>query len=42
MDGLTRPTRELLSEQEKLSLIIDREHTSTGDTAEDVGTGTLE
>lgn len=33
---------ELLSEEEELHLIVDREHTSTSDTTEDVGTSTLE
>lgn len=31
-----------LAEKEDLELVVDREHTSTGDTTEDVGTGTLE
>lgn len=31
-----------LAEEEDLELVVDREHTSTGDTTEDVGTGTLE
>jgi hypothetical protein len=33
---------ELLSEEEELSLVIDRQDTSTGNTTEDVSTGTLE
>jgi hypothetical protein len=33
---------ELLAEHEQLDLVVDREHTSTGDTTEDVGTSTLE
>lgn len=39
---LTRSTLEFLAEHEELSLVVDGEHTSTGDTTEDVGTGTLE
>ena len=31
-----------LAEHEQLGLVVDREHTSTGNTAKDVGTGTLE
>ena len=31
-----------LSEEEQLDLIVDGEHTSTCDTTEDIGTGTLE
>ena len=31
-----------LAEDKDLELIVDREHTSTGNTTEDVGTGTLE
>ena len=31
-----------LAEKDDLELVVDREHTSTGDTTEDVGTGTLE
>ena len=31
-----------LSEEEKLDLVVDGEHTSTGDTTENVGTSTLE
>ena len=38
----SRSTLELLAEHEELNLIVDGEHTSTGDTTEDVGTGTLE
>lgn len=33
---------ELLAEQEELNLIVDREHTSTSHTTEDVSAGTLE
>jgi len=33
---------ELLSEEEELRLVVDGEHTGTGDTTEDVGTCTLE
>jgi hypothetical protein len=33
---------ELLSEKEELGLIVDGQHTSTGDTTENVGTSTLE
>lgn len=33
---------ELLAEEEELDLVVDRQDTSTGDTTEDVGTGTLE
>ena len=33
---------ELLAKHEELCLIVDGEHTGTGDTAEDVGTSTLE
>jgi len=40
--NLARATLELLSEEEQLDLVVDGEHTSTGDTTEDVGTGTLE
>ena len=39
---LARATLELLAEHEELDLVVDGEHTSTGDTTEDVGTGTLE
>lgn len=31
-----------LAEEEELGLVVDGEHTSTGDTTEDVSTGTLE
>jgi hypothetical protein len=31
-----------LSEEEKLDLVVDGQHTSTGDTTENVGTSTLE
>jgi len=33
---------ELLAEHEKLDLIVDGEHTSTGDTTKNVGASTLE
>ena len=33
---------ELLSEEEELSLIVDGQHTGTGNTTENVGTSTLE
>ena len=33
---------ELLAEEDKLDLVVDGQDTSTGDTTEDVGTGTLE
>jgi hypothetical protein len=39
---LTGSTLELLAEEDKLDLVVDGEHTSTGDTTEDVGTSTLE
>lgn len=39
---LTRATLELLAEHEELNLVVDGQHTSTGDTTENVGTGTLE
>lgn len=39
---LTRSTLELLAEEDELNLVVDGEHTSTGDTTEDVGTSTLE
>jgi hypothetical protein len=39
---LTRSTCELLAEEDELSPVVDGEHTSTGNTTEDVGTGTLE
>jgi hypothetical protein len=39
---LTGSTLELLAEEEELSLVVDGEHTGTGDTTENVGTSTLE
>jgi hypothetical protein len=39
---LTRSTLELLAEEDELDLVVDGEHTSTGNTTEDVSTGTLE
>ena len=39
---LTRSTLEGLAEHEQLNLVVDRKHTSTGDTTENVGTSTLE
>jgi hypothetical protein len=33
---------ELLAEQDELDLVVDGEHTGTGNTTEDVGTSTLE
>ena len=42
MKRLAGTTLEGLSEEEELELIVDGQHTSTGDTTEDVGTGTLE
>jgi len=39
---LTRSTLVLLAEEEKLGLVVDGEHTGTGNTTEDVGTSTLE
>lgn len=39
---LTGTTLELLAEHDELDLVVDGEHTSTGDTTEDVGTSTLE
>jgi hypothetical protein len=33
---------ELLAEHDELGLVVDGEHTSTGNTTEDVGTSTLE
>lgn len=39
---LAGTTLEGLSEEEELELIVDGQHTSTGDTTENVGTGTLE
>lgn len=38
---LTRSTLELLAEHEQLGLVVNGKHTSTSDTTEDVGTGTL-
>lgn len=32
----------LLAEQDQLNLVVDGEHTGTGNTTEDVGTSTLE
>ena len=40
--SLAGTTLEGLSEHEELDLIVDGEHTGTGDTTEDVGTSTLE
>lgn len=39
---LSRATRVDLAEHELLELVVEREDTSTGDTSEDVGAGTLE
>ena len=39
---LTRATLEGLAEEDNLELVVDGEHTSTGNTTEDVGTSTLE
>jgi hypothetical protein len=39
---LTRAALEGLAEHEKLELIVDRQHTSAGNTTENVGTSTLE
>jgi hypothetical protein len=39
---LTRPSLVDLAEEELLELVVERQDTSTGDTTEDVGTGTLE
>lgn len=39
---LTRSTLEGLAEHEQLDLVVNRKHTSTSDTTEDVGTSTLE
>ena len=39
---LTRTALELLAEHEKLDLVVDGEHTSTGDTTKNVGTSALE
>ena len=41
-NALTRSTLEGLAEEQKLDLIVDGEHTSSGNTTENVGTGTLE
>ena len=41
-DKLTRSTGVDLAEHDLLELVVEREHTSTSDTTEDVGTGTLE
>ena len=40
--ALTRSTLEGLAEHKELDLIVDRKHTGTSDTTEDVGTSTLE
>lgn len=42
MKRLAGTTLEGLSEEEELELIVDGQHTSTGDTTENVGTSTLE
>ena len=39
---LTGAALELLAEHEQLHLVVDGQHTGTGDTTEDVGTSTLE
>ena len=39
---LTRSTLVLLAEEDELGLVVDGEHTGTGNTTEDVGTSTLE
>jgi len=39
---LSGTTLELLSEENKLDLVVDGQHTSTGNTTENVGSGTLE
>lgn len=39
---LARTALEGLAEHEKLDLVVDGQDTSTGDTTENVGTGTLE
>jgi hypothetical protein len=39
---LTGSTLELLAEEDELDLVVDGEHTGTGNTTEDVGTSTLE
>lgn len=41
-DHLTRSTLVSFSKEKQLSLVIDGEHTSTGNAAEDIGTCTLE
>jgi hypothetical protein len=42
MAALAGAALELLAEEDQLDLVVDGEHTSTGDTTEDVGTGSLE
>lgn len=39
---LTGTTLELLAEHEQLGLVVDGQHTGTGNTTENVGTSTLE
>jgi hypothetical protein len=39
---LTRPSTVDLAEEELLELVVEREHTSTSNTTEDVGASTLE
>jgi hypothetical protein len=39
---LSGTTLELLSEEDELDLIIDGQHTGTGNTTENVGSSTLE
>ena len=39
---LTRSTLESLAEHEQLDLVVDRKHTGTSDTTENVGSSTLE
>lgn len=39
---LPRSTLEGFSEHQKLHLVIDRKHTGTGNTTQDIGTSTLE
>ena len=39
---LARATLVLLAEEDELDLVVDRQDTSTGNTTEDVSTGTLE
>lgn len=39
---LTGSTLELLAEHDELNLVVDGQHTGTGNTTEDVGTSTLE